>query len=231
MNQPQQIARVPITREWRVRRPYFYRYLDRQFVDLFFNDGVLRLSTFQTFARHVDEQRQDAKEGWGVVSNNTSDGGGQSIFASVGMGFDSYVLCGSTMFTQELKRAFGTESGFRINDTISFANVVSSHIPGFRTGIEGGCIYNQYRSVERDVGKINLDDFKTPDGKGFDMGKMFQMTSQLAADDLFFLKQQKYAHQNEYRLLWFGSDSELPYIDIKCPEAVQFCTRFDDLTL
>ena len=41
-----------------------------------------------------------------------------------------------------------------------------------------------------------------------------------------FLKDAKYAHQLEYRLLWECSTIE-EHIDIKVPDARQFCKRLD----
>ncbi|HET6763271.1 MAG TPA: hypothetical protein VFH27_06355 [Longimicrobiaceae bacterium] len=69
----------------------------------------------------------------------------------------------------------------------------------------------------------------TPGGKELDMGKVFHMFFEMAGDDLFFLKPVRYAHQNEYRLLWHTTRIVPGYIDIVCPEARQFCTRFEDL--
>lgn len=41
----------------------------------------------------------------------------------------------------------------------------------------------------------------------------------------FFIKDRRFATQAEYRLIWHSSQEIAPYIDIACPEAVQFCTR------
>jgi hypothetical protein len=65
--------------------------------------------------------------------------------------------------------------------------------------------------------------------KEMDMGKLAQNIFATAGDDLFFLKSDVYAHQNEYRLLWLSRHDVTGHIDIVCPEARQFCTRFEDM--
>jgi hypothetical protein len=40
------------SRQWSIVRPRLYRHLDSQYVDSFFKDGSLRLSSFAQFAKH-----------------------------------------------------------------------------------------------------------------------------------------------------------------------------------
>lgn len=230
MSKPQPFIGVQFAREWRIRRPYVYRYLEREYVDRFFNDGVLRLSSFAAFGKHPDEERNDPSEGWGVLNHHNTEGHGQEVYAAVSQGLDAYVLCGSALPSEVLKENFGTDSGFRINDPTGFANFVSHHIPGFRLGSEGPCIYVQSRLVERNMGPIDFESMKIPGASGaMDMNKLSVLLSQIAGDDLYYMKPSKYAHQHEYRLLWLVTAQVTDFIEIKCPEAVQFCTRFEDL--
>jgi hypothetical protein len=67
------------------------------------------------------------------------------------------------------------------------------------------------------------------EGKELDMGKMFNALGAIAGDDLFFLKKESYQHQAEYRLLWNSQAAVSDFIEITCPEAIQFCTHFEDL--
>ncbi len=48
---------------WTVVTPEPYRCLEKQWVEAFFADGTLRLSSFARFAEHEDEQRRDENEG------------------------------------------------------------------------------------------------------------------------------------------------------------------------
>lgn len=232
MSKPQASISVQFGSEWRIRRPYLYRYLERPYVDAFFETGALRLSSFEQFSKHSDEQRLDGSEGRGIVSNITADSGGQTIMAAIGQGHTAYVLSTSNIFSAGISNDFKTDSGFRINDVLGFANAVSRHVPGFKAGMEGACHYLPKRMLERDMGHIDIDAMRvSSDSKEIDMGKMMQTVFGLAGDDMFFLKHIRYASQNEYRLLWNTSNDVDGYIDIVCPEARQFCTRFEELSV
>ncbi|MFO1441452.1 MAG: hypothetical protein U1F81_24245 [Verrucomicrobiaceae bacterium] len=227
---PQQRIALPIVTEWSIRRPYVYRYMPRAYVDEFFSSGKLRLSSFAAFAKHEDEERKDAAEGTGIIVNTDHQGEGQTLMAVMGQGHGAFVLCGSGRYSKDLSSAFGTDSGFRINDTTSFGCMISRMIPGFRGGLEGACIYADEKVVRRKAGRVNLENMKvTPEGKELDMGKMFSALGAIAGDDLFFLKKERYQHQAEYRLLWSSQSAIGDFIEVSCPDAIQFCTRFEDL--
>ena len=229
MSKPQIPVAVQLFKEWRIRRPYVYRYMQRDVVDLFFEQGILRLSSFSSFSKHEDEERLDSQEGRGVVSNIDHAGTGQTVIAGIGQGHDAYVLCGAMKHSSELLSTFSVNSGFRINDTTSFGCAIASAIPRFRGGLEGACIYADKRVVSRKAGPVDLESMRiSPERKELDMGKMFAAISNIAGDDLYFLKQNTYEHQCEYRLIWTAASSQ-DYIDVTCPEAREFCTRFEKI--
>lgn len=230
MSKPQAKVAVTLASEWSIRRPFVFRYLDKSFVDQFFDNGMLRLSSFSAFSKHEDEERLDASEGMGILENVDHEGEGQTLFAVMGQGHDAYVLCGSTIHSETLAKAFQANSGFRINDPTAFGVAVAQSIPGFRGGREGSCIYADGKIVNRQARKLDLESMRvSPEGKELDMGKLFGSLFGMAGDDLYFLKIQKYQHQAEYRLLWSVKELHGDFIDIRCPDAVQFCTRFEDL--
>lgn len=232
MSKPQQSISVQFGSEWRIRRPHLYRYLEKQFVDRFFETGMLRLSSFEKFSQHTDEQRLDRSEGKGIVTHVNAEGEGQTIIAAIGQGQNAYVLCASSMYTDGLAESFKTDSGFRVNDIFGFANAISRHVPGFVVGLEGPCLYLQKKVLDRNMGRIDLDTLRvSPDSKNLDLSRMAQTVFSMAGDDMFFLKDSRYANQNEYRLLWVTAGQISPYVDINCPEARVFCTRFEDLRI
>ena len=141
-----------------------------------------------------------------------------------------YVLCGSSIHSTDLAKAFSTDPGFRINDPTSFGCAIAQAIPGFRAGREGACVYVDRKTVNRRAGKLDLESMKTyPGKKELDMGKMLSAVSGMAGDDLFFLKSTKYQHQFEYRLLWSVGGELDDFIEVKSQDAVQFCTRFEEI--
>ena len=80
-------------RQWSIVRPRLYRHLEVEYVDGFFRDGSLRLSSFAHFAKHPDEQLRDTAEGIG----SRFGVGAQATIAMVGgRGTDCFVLCAIT---------------------------------------------------------------------------------------------------------------------------------------
>lgn len=48
----------------------------------------------------------------------------------------------------------------------------------------------------------------------------------LAGGEVLFSKTNNYSHQHEYRFLWHSFLKKMPdYIDIKIPEAREFCRK------
>lgn len=221
---------IPITfnRDWILKRPYLYRYMDKAFVDEFFKNGSLRLSSFRKFSEHPHELCRDASEGAGTIINKSSEGEGQTFLASISQGQNAYILCGSSIHHPNIAEKFQSNSGFRINDIAQFANAISSYVPGFVFGVEGPCHYVPNRVITRYGKVIDLEKMKISEN-ALDMHKMFEAVFSKAGDDLLFLKEVTFADEYEYRLIWNTLDVAEKFIDIKCLEASKFCTRFEDL--
>jgi hypothetical protein len=124
MNKPPSSTAVNFGRPWIIRRPYVYRYLQKQFADEFFATGQLRISSFSQFSKHTDEARFDGQEGHGMVIHN-SVSANRSVGGYVTYGQDSYILCGSTLPSLDIASDFSTNSGFRVNDSVLFADLDS----------------------------------------------------------------------------------------------------------
>lgn len=232
MSKQQPFISIKFGSEWIIRRPFLYRYMEKEYVDTFFETGALRLSSFKRFSEHPDEERLDAREGEGTVFNINTEGEGQTFSAKIRQGHNAYVLSTSTLYSKKLAERFETDSGFRIDNVMGFAIAVSRYVPGFIGGLEGPCIYQNGRIIERHSDPINLDSMRVSSGsKEIDMSKLMYKADLLAGFDLFFLKEIRYAHQHEYRLLWLVNNQADLYLDIICPEARDFCTRFEDLRI
>lgn len=232
-NQSQSSINFPLQTSWFIRRPYFYRMLEKKYVDQFFADGSLRISSFEAFRIHDNEQKKDINDGgYGVVA---IDGIGQNEMneGSVIAGFhptnNCYVMSGSTIFCKQLQEKFSYDSGFRINDTTLFAAHVSRQIQGFFNGVEGHCIYRKNRQVTKRLAKNNPCQLIPDDTSVSDVNRVTNLINQEAGEEMLFLKEANFQNQSEYRLLWFTDNPMQEFIDIKCPSARQFCTRFDDL--
>lgn len=211
---------------WLVVSPRVFRYLPQRFVDAFFEDGTLRLSSFNRFAKHADEERKDVAEGKGV---RTGTGDQLTIVMGSARGSDLYVLCGSLIHSEQMSKTFPDADGaFAIDDTLQFAAAVARALPGFKAGMEGPAIYQDDTTIRRDMGATTLDDLldasNKPDGT-ISMDLLPKLQAQVGGTEEFFTKSSRYANQAEYRLLWGVEGYATDLIDLKVPEAVQFCRK------
>jgi hypothetical protein len=212
------IVRTTFTRLWEIRVPVLTRYLEKEYVDLFLNEGKLRLSSFKAFRNNPDEQRGDVFEGRPNLQINTPNGSHAIVGIS---GQEAYILCAGTVENSKMESSFKTEYGFRILNPLGFADAISRHIPGFVCGMEGLCSYRDNLLVTKyDERPITPpDSYANPE----EWAKEYERYVGEQAKETYFIKHIDYAHQGEYRFIWFASGLEREYIDITCQEAVRFC--------
>jgi hypothetical protein len=122
-----------------------------------------------------------------------------------------------------MESSFRTDDGFRILNTLAFADAISRYIPGFIAGVEGLCSYRENLLIqEHDETPIRSpDSFANPE----EWGKEYDRYVAEKSVKAFFIKRIKFSHQGEYRFIWFAAGSEKEHIDIICPEARRFCQR------
>ena len=214
------MIQTAFSRPWEIRTPTLTRYLEKEFTDAFFKEGRLRISSFKNFRKHADENRGDFAEGSASMQISTPMG---SHAISAINGQEAYVLCAGTVESASMETSFQTQDGFRILKPLSFADAISGHIPGFIGGMEGLCHYKDSLLIA----KAEPENFPPPDAFASIEEWSQQHDSFVGnhAKEAFFLKHIKYSHQGEYRFIWFASGAEKEYIDIVCPEAIQFCQR------
>src|SRR5215831_11408391 len=95
-----------------------------QYVDAFFADGSVRLSSFEAFRRHPDEMRRDGQEGL-VAMEIEAPNGTSSILGANGQ--EAYILCASTIESAP-KTPAHDRSAFRILNCLGFADAISRQI-------------------------------------------------------------------------------------------------------
>ena len=206
--------------------------MDKEFIDLFFEKGILRISSFKKFKEYPDEVRGDKNEGSGSVTG-TSDTSGFQFHVMSGTGSDAYMLCGSIIDSASIRNTFNTETCFRIVKPLDFSVAVSNAILGFKQSFQGFCNYREHRIIKKLIPGMDISDFTGPEGTiifGGEKGN--QRTNEILGNgiDLMFLKEKKYQEQCEYRFVWTINKQfyqMADYIDIECKEAVQFCERLE----
>jgi hypothetical protein len=208
-------------RQWTIYHPIVTRYLKSEHVDAFFKDGTLRLSPFRLFRENPDEQQGDDREG--RIAAELRGPNSRHVVQAVN-GQASFVLCGGLVENKGMEASFSTEAAFRILDTVRFADFVSRHIPGFVAGMQGNCIYRDDTILRKKFAHHFEPPVAERDAETWS-ARQDQLISEQTREG-FFIKHLKYAHQNEYRLIWFalGDESKEPLF-VKCPDARNLCER------
>jgi len=161
----------------------------------------------------------DSNEGdWVTVIHRSAEQGDQTISAHWKTGSYAYVVSASMKYDQGLMSGFDCDSYIRIHNPTEFGARISRQIPGFRSGGEGPCLYQANRIVGGDGEYVDPKRFKTAE----DLGKFINDKAQHIP---FFIKHNSFAHQVEYRMIWITDHEVNDFLDIKCPEAVELCSR------
>lgn len=206
--------------QWSIFTPIVFRMMKREYVDRFFDTGEIRISSYETFRHHNDEQRKD-DEGKNVLcfrGNNTT------AFAVTKHGMNEYILCGSAIKDKCLMTQFDCDAAIQIYDTTGFASIVSRHIPGVLQGFEGFCYYLD-GAIECKVDDINIEQFKSENQNNkLDLNRLGGYVLNTAGSAVFFRKAKKFAHQMEYRWVWITDHPVNEPITIKIPEARRICS-------
>lgn len=210
------------SRPWSVRLPIVTRFIEQKYVEEFFSIGLLRLPTFKTFRNHKDEERCDLNEGR-VCAEIKTPNCNHKILAINGQ--EAYVLCGGLVENPTMEASFSTQCGIRILNPLAFSDAVSGRIPGFVGGYQGNCVYRS----DTFLSKQDSATFEPPanhDG----MEKWASDYDEYIAretSEAFFIKRLKFAHQNEYRFIWFAHGYEQSELFVTCPEARRFCEKYE----
>jgi len=222
-------------RPWTVKVPQVVRYMDRQWIQRFFETGELMLTTYAHCRSHEDTSRRDSEEG---VAQFNLEHQTTSVSGRTRIGSTSYMLCGSLVESEKIRRKFSTDACFFINDPIQFADTIARWLPGFTEGKIGPCIYRDERRIQRRVSSPVMPDlpfsFDNQDGQPSQeelkntMDKFesdFSRNISNALDhDAFFCKDASFAEEAEFRFVWsLAENVDAPKV-ITCPEALRFCS-------
>lgn len=214
------------------RAPRLYRYLEKKYVENFFSNGSLRLSSFERFRLHVDETRMDEKEGFAKFIHRTSEGRGETIILDYECSPNVYSLCASALPSKKLMAKFsGADSAIVIWDPIKFSHAVTEALKkdvSVHECIQGPCSYQFRRVVERDLGYLGIADEETHDLGKMHSAKVNRVISEVINHDVYFLKRETYVSEAEYRFVWLVEGVADQFIDLVVPEARRYCSRWED---
>lgn len=204
--------------------------MQKKYVDDFFQDGSLRISSFQEFAKHPNEKRRDAQEGLGLRQGFSDNNSGSILYVGRS-GIDCYVLCGTLSLTKKVIDNFDDcDCGFVIDDVMEFSAEISRAIPYFNGGLEGGVIYQDDTSIARSLGKETpqeiMEKNRTSENS-ISFNAINELMAKTGGAEEVFIKHSDFSEENEYRMIWKSSQPINNFLDIKIPEARKFCRRFD----
>lgn len=222
---------LPLTTAWNICTPHLFRYMPEEFVNNFFEDGSIRLSSFTQFHSHEDEQRLDKREGKAMFVSTTQKNGGQTVQVHTKPELNAYVLCTTMIHDSSLMDSFKCDSYIKIMDSTNFGMAVARHIPGVLASFEGPCIYQYRKIIEQDLGYIKMNQFNDTDNpKHINVKALNNFILKKMGHLSLFLKDKSFSHQSEYRYVWLVSNKETDFIDIKVPEIREICTPPNPLT-
>ncbi|HNX01173.1 MAG TPA: hypothetical protein PLE74_07435 [Candidatus Cloacimonadota bacterium] len=219
---------VPIFRNFSYFLPHVYRYMNKEFVDLFFETGKIKLSCFNNYRKYENQVIGDSEEGYNSVTKNCKDED-KSIGIFTLVGLDAYSLCTSTILSKTLMDKFNYDAVMKIHDPQAFSIMLASCIVNFKEASQGHCIYVDNKMNLQEVDHLSFtrhDD--SPENQALIMEKLKKIQSD-NPNELYFLKPMRYNYQSEYRFVWLIDGKVKESIEIECKQAVQFCERVTNI--
>ncbi len=209
--------------------PHLYKYMDEEFIDLFFEKGIIRLGSFNKFKDYPDEIRGDKNEGAGAFRTLSKEG--DQFLLMTELGQSEYMFCTSLMNDESIKVQFNVNGSFKINKPLEFSLAISNAIVGSTQAFLGFCNYQDVRIIHNRISDFSLNEFMMLDGSLIVGGpKMNQRSNEIIGNgiDLLFLKENKYQTQAEFRFIWSVNKKFYimkDHLDVECGEAIEFCER------
>lgn len=201
--------------------PPVYRMVSkREYLEDFFSNGKLRISTLSACKKHEGLQG-DKQEGNNALWSTRPDG--TTIITGYEVGADAYILCGTVADTPENRKEFKAEriGAIRITDPYRFGLAIGAAIPGVTHGQAGYCDYKDTRLLHLEDGTPEALAHASID---FKAGKDLHKFRTAAPGDEIFLKTIEFRSQEEFRFAWYKEGTiEAEFVDIVCRDALDFC--------
>jgi hypothetical protein len=216
------------------REPSKYRYMQADYVESFFCDGSLLLTTYEKCRTHENLTRRDSREG---KANFYFPHGSFVASGIQGVGKRSYMLCTSSTLSEGIMTRFGVDSWIEIVDPPAFADAISRAVPGCLSLRLAPCQYVAVRSVERTTERPIMPDptrllEAASSGDSGAVEVAFHAMNREMADHLdeemedstYFLKEAvPFEIEDEFRFVWtVDHDVVDPKVFI-CKEAAKHC--------
>lgn len=184
----------------------------KRYVDSFFNDGTLRLGTYDDFAKQENEEVQDDTEGGFLLIGQYPT---VTTMSLVFAGFNQYAFCcyaGEP--DRECIEKFEYDDAYIIRDVDGFVRAVAESI-GAESFHYSLCVYSEYKALI------------TENNPGIAMFGISSDLIEVVGMEKYFIKPKRFSHQCEFRFVWSMPENVRAPKVFKCPKAIQFCERVD----
>ena len=224
---PNRLFKIPRQIYFTNYMPPVYRFLQKEWVDEFFETGKLRLSSFSRFKSHEDSQRQDKEEGYNILICNLDNN--MTIETHCHVKQTSFVLCASLLYDEKLYNDFEVTSCIEITNSFEFVKAVSQHVSDVYNIIVGPCLYIPDKKIVKYASKEDFDKiYYNCNENEMNYDALFEFMDKSGGNDFFFVKPNRFSPQHEYRFLWQVDAPIVPeYMDVFVPEAIKYCRKIN----
>ena len=207
-----------------------YRYLEKQYVESFFDTGSLMLTSFVR-CRELEGARGDRREGKG---NFLVAGRAGTIAGLFNTGANTHLLCTSRILAEELRIKFGVDDHFVIRRPAHFLHVVADCLTDIKTAHLGDCSYsdNGFETSSNDSfvevppsfeGMSEAEHIAWFESEQRRMGATMQTA--LGNRGIFTKRHSSYHDEAEFRFAWTLTKPATDLVLVSCPDARQYCRR------
>jgi hypothetical protein len=209
-----------------MQRPILYRYENDVFIDKFFKNGKLLISTFHNYKSYPDNQIGDIFEGISETLETHVDKESLKLFAhSHSMtGENAYCFCTSTILDPALFGEFKRNSVFRITNAYCFMDEICKALK-LSEVLSGHCEYLRLRIPKQKIANIGIGFVPT---NNLESSETFPIANLYDNNEMLFIKRIKYQLQCEYRMIWKTDHTVKDPIEIDCHKASQFCEMISE---
>lgn len=206
-----------------------YRYLEKQYADIFFDTGSIMLSSFER-CRGFDDARGDPREG---KANFLISSGTHVVAGINNAGSRTYLLCTSRLYSRDLAEKFNTDGCFSIRKPAHFAQVIRECISDVVSHHMGDCHYSdrgyetstneQLISLPPNLSNLSEDEIKAwfeHEHQSFSK----KVNEKLGSTAYLTKRSSGYEEEREFRFFWTVATTVQPLLIITCPEARRYCS-------